>query len=552
MPSNKKIFFISFALSISIHLLSLFGINYRPFWQKKGPLQDLFSTFEHEEKNLILEQAFTSSSATKKKIETKDPSPQKSPPLLLQSPHTIEPSLHLPLFLSVDLTPIASPDFTAAIFSLPLPSLSEPPHLLSPPPLFTSHEEKKSVIATKENHHVKLISGKLAIDPLPFTFTINALHPEISSTFTPSQAFQRLALPPPMPKFPSLADLSAVSYADVFDTEILFAPLEEEDGYFFAITLIPHPDVHLPNLSQHYDFLIDRSHSITWERLNITKHAILKAIEGLSVEDSFNIIAFDGKVEKLTSSSLAGIPTSVRKAKEFLESVQLGSFFSSANLAKPLIFTAPSNQDELRTAILLTDGEAIRKKGAQRELGIGWTSYNQGQVSLFCVGLENDPQIHTLSIVSSLNRGKLLHAPSERGIKRKLLKLMKMISHPVAKDLSIHSVSSCPDSEITLYPKEIHQIPHLYQHQPYVIFGTTKELEPFTLFIQGKLKNRYLNIKKKISFEDGKVAPSLLKSEWVLYRSYELYRHYLNDSDPSHLVQLHTLLDPLHLPVAFE
>ena len=32
----------------------------------------------------------------------------------------------------------------------------------------------------------------------------------------------------------------------------------------------------------------------------------------------------------------------------------------------------------------------------------------------------------------------------------------------------------------------------------------------------------------------------------------KILMNYLNDSDPSHLVQLHTLLDPLHLPVAFE
>lgn len=546
MLKNKKIFLISFSLSVGIHFITLFGMNYPPLWQKRCPVKDLLASFGPEEKNLILEQAFASFPMIKRKVEKKEPSLQEKPPLIPQKDVPLEFQCTLPCIVEEPLS-LLVPECQQASFSLSSASLSPPPQMPRSLPSVCSETQKKcAFLPIKLQTHLKIMGRNMAMAPLDIIFSKkNELAKDPSSV-----SFEHLDVPLPTRKFVSLAELSTTSFADAFDTEVLFAPLEKE-GFFFAITLIPRPNVPLPKLPQHYDFLIDRSHSITWERLNITKHAVLKAIEGLSVEDSFNIIAFDGKIEKLSSTPLSGIPSSIRKAKEFLEGLQLGSFFSNANLAKPLVLTVPPNPEKLHSAILLTDGEALRKKGAQKEFGLGFTHYNQGKVSLFSVGLEGDMQSSLLEVTSSLNRGKILQAPSERGIKRKLLKLMKMVSHPIAKDLSLHAISPFPDAEIVLLPTKKQQIPHLYLHQPYVIFGTIKELEPFTLFIQGKIKNRSLNIKKKIAFESGKEALSL-KTEWALHSSYELYHQYLLDSDPTHLAELHNLLDPFHLPVVLE
>src|SRR5690606_37947021 len=101
-------------------------------------------------------------------------------------------------------------------------------------------------------------------------------------------------------------------------------------GYVFALTLIPKPDLNLPKIRQHYTFLIDRSNSIQRERLLATKNAVHKALEELEPDDTFNIIVFDTKIEKLSPVPLPYSAESLAHAEAFLEKINLGSFFSPA------------------------------------------------------------------------------------------------------------------------------------------------------------------------------------------------------------------------------
>ncbi len=232
---------------------------------------------------------------------------------------------------------------------------------------------------------------------------------------------------------------------------------------------------------------------------------MLKALEELDLEDSFNIIAFDSKIEKFSPAPVPATSSSFRAAREFLNQVELGSFFSTTNIFKPLLLTIPSasQDDGLHTAILFSDGESLSKKMAQRELALDWTRYNNGRVSLFSIGVGGDPHLATLDVASAFNRGKILYPPTKKGIRRKLLKLMKTTGYPIAKDLIATAIPRSSQTKISLYPKP-QQMPTLYRNEPYVILGKIDKLDNFILFIQGKLKNQWLNIRKTITFINAK------------------------------------------------
>jgi len=357
---------------------------------------------------------------------------------------------------------------------------------------------------------------------------------------------------PHLPDLPTLAELETASYSEFFDTEIVFTSLEEGEGYLFAVTLIPHQDLDLPKMRQHYSFLIDRSNSIQKERLSAVKAAIIKALEELELDDSFNIISFDSHVERLDLATLPATSSTIQKAKAFLDQIHLGSFFSPANLSKPLAMTLPSQPDEgIHTAILFTDGETLGKKAVQRDLALDWTAYNNGRVALFAVGLGGDSHLETLDCLAAFNRGKVLYAPTKKGIKRKLLKLIKTIGHPIAKDLSIRAVSCSPTPEIHLYPDAL-PAPHLYLNEPYVVLGTTKTLDDFILFVQGRIGTKWLNIKKNVSFVNAKKGGGGLKSQLALQKAYWQYICYLYDLNPAHLAEAQAILDPYEIKVAFQ
>lgn len=410
--------------------------------------------------------------------------------------------------------------------SLTLPTFALPPSLPSP---LHSHPEPP-LIQQKE------------LSPPEFPPIDLQCEEQVYFSVTPSEmSSKKLAFsfsPPKMPSFPTLTELNAAAYSDWFDLELVCIPKEDQSGYLFAITLLPYPDLPSPNIRQHYLFLIDRSNSIQKDRLLATKSAVRSALNELSPNDTFNLFAFDSKVEKLFPASKPVTAASLSAAKDFLDKLTLGSFFSPPDLYYPLSLTLPyrDKEDEFYTVILLTDGEALQKKHALHAILQNWTQQNQGKVSLFSLCMNSDPQLHALNVASTFNKGWLSSSPTKRGIKRKLLKLMKSIQTPLAKNISCKAISHRPKGKVELFPPA-KQTPHLYLDQPFVLLGSTDTLDQFILFIQGKVNNQWLHIKKTVSFLNARQGNLSLKKEWAISNAHQCYEHYFHDRNPEHLLQ---------------
>ena len=284
------------------------------------------------------------------------------------------------------------------------------------------------------------------------------------------------------------------------------------------------------------------------------KNAVRKALHELQPDDTFNLIAFDSKVDKLFVKMTPPTPTALAAAEKFLDDIQLGSLFSSADLYKPLFHTIPvsPSDDEVHTAILLTDGASLGKRGAKSKLLQQWTQQNQGRLSLYTVAMTSDPEVSALETASALNKGKLLHATTNRGLKRKLLKLMKMIHTPVAKSIAIRAIAPGPGtSKVVLSPPSEAAAP-LYLDQPYVLLGSAETLDDFILFFQGRMKDKWLNLRKDVSFLNAKRGGMTLRTEWALQSAYRCYSDYARDNQPRHLAEAKAILESIGLPTAME
>jgi hypothetical protein len=569
---RKKTLFGCIALSLIIHTGVLAIVQssvwlYSPDPQKFAEKTPWLAAMQKEERTQFLKQAFT-----------------PSPFLQNSSAPAFTPQREQSILLFKTPSP-KSFDLTIQPFSFPIPSFSSMPFLLAnqeiaytfPLPSETplnllSHLPQDLVIPMIDSP--KAEEMPMAVfhpeEAIAMQMTQPAIDPHEQASDVPYEDFLALRsglseqtikapIPKPtplksLPKLPSLEELDTASYSKYFETDLVFTPRPDGKGYLFALTLIPKEDLQLPKIRQHYMFLIDRSNSIQHARLSSTKQAVYKALEELDAEDTFNILVFDSKMEKLSPTQLAPTTQSLAKAKSFINQIDLGSFFSGADLYKPLLVTVPSKiqNDEIYTAILLTDGDALTKKNNQHSLLEQWTSYNRGAVALHILGMDEDKNLSTLDVACAFNRGKLSHASTNRGLKRKILKTMKNFKTPVAKNLSCRAFSLSSDTQIEMYPKKNSQVPHLYLNQPYVIIGTTTHLDDFILFVQGRLKDRWLNIKKKISFISAKKGGASLHSEWALYEAYNLYEQYLKDQKKEHLAEAKLLLDPLKLEMALQ
>lgn len=556
MKKQNKILFSALGVSLLFHTAALICLQRYSVWFSSLPAlaeaSSWLSFVDKKERDEILKSTFASHSEEKEETKALTHSPIRDSLRLLSPVHL--PETHLPILFSTTLLSKLDPSPLEPIstFSLPTESFDLLEHLPKEFPLssftFSPPLQSFPTLASPEITWAPKTPTPQSPAASTFSEPVDLAGEKKSTRMPPAPS-----LPiPDLPKIPTLTELETASYSDSFDADLVFLPKEEGQGYLFALTLIPRPDLSLPRIKQHITFLIDRSNSIQQRRLSATKAAIHKSLEELYPDDTFNIISFDSKMEKMSPHDLPCEGKSFAKAEEFLEKIQLGSFFATSDLYRPLFLTVPSQvqSDEIYTAILFTDSEALAKKGAQKALLADWTRLNGGKVSLFAIGVNGDHQLSTLDAAAAFNKGKLASAPTHRGIKRKLLKLIKTLRHPVAKNLSSHPIALTPQSNIRLYPLASHT-PHLYLDQPYVILGETDTLDDFVLFVQGKLKNKWLNIKKTVSFAQAKKGNKSLKAEWALQKSYHLYENYLLDDNLQHIVEAQLLLEPFDVQAAF-
>ena len=555
---QKKEFAFSAFFSSLLHILALLFLQTYSFWSQDSPGQ--IAGWSPASKEQMLKTSFQklSKHSAEEKTEglhhfVKESTHLKSDFSFLQRDETyplnetlFNTDLELQhLYAANDAILLRTPPSTLELFgenpafaTFPAPVLLESP--LIPP------KQQQEIIAFNEtpSPEVAPIPAKASIE-----LTERCDLPDIAVS---KRAL--LSIPaPPLPSFPTLEELETTSYSEDFDLEITCEPKEDESGYLFALTLIPHSDLKLTRIRQHYTFLIDRSNSIQRERLLATRTAVLKAIRELSEGDTFNVFVFDSKIEKLFSAPQPLNPATLSQAKQFLEAINLGSFFTPANLYAPLLMALPGQAklDELHTVILLTDGENFSKKNAARSLLNEWTWQNNGNVALFTIGMECDRHLSALEAISAFNRGQLLYSPTQSGIKRKLLKLMKNIHAPLAKNVLCKVVGTSSKMAIELLPAP-DKTPHLYADQPFVILGSCENLEDFTLFIQGRLKGRWMNIKKNISFLSAKAGGFSLKREWALQQAFRCYERYVHDDNPVHLQEATAHLIPYNIEPALQ
>ena len=351
---------------------------------------------------------------------------------------------------------------------------------------------------------------------------------------------------------PTLDELSTLAYKDFFDIDVSLDKDDSSSSYIFAITLVPKQNIKLDPLKRNFFFLIDKSNSIQQERLNCTRQAVISALHQLNKNDSFNIITFDSKIDILSDNNIAVSNRSINDANKFLLNQKIGSFFSSTNFSQPLfkLLNNNSKSNEVNNAILLSNGEGLNKIKKYKVFN-QFTQVNNGNFSLYSLGVEDDKNLQILNLFAKLNKGESFVASNYKNIKRKLFKVIKTLNEPIAKDLVATTITNNPENNLFLYPNN-DKVPNLFLNQPYVIFGTTQTLDDFTIFLQGKSSDKFLNLKKVISFQNAKVNNPSLKKELAMKKASFYYSKYLADNNPLHLENAKHLLEPFNLEPTFK
>ncbi|HSX04316.1 MAG TPA: hypothetical protein VLG76_06265 [Rhabdochlamydiaceae bacterium] len=346
---------------------------------------------------------------------------------------------------------------------------------------------------------------------------------------------------------------NALLWEEEIHVDVSYTLDPEAHKYIFSLVVNPDFDLEAEPLQQNFYFIIDRSNSVKKQRFNGYKRAVQRALSALQEGDKFNIHIIDKTISRLSEKNLFVSAKNLKLAEEFLEKEDYKPFFSGNDLYTSLdrIFSFAQTSDELHSAVLISDGNTLLSSVKQKKAILNWAEKNKGKLNLYTATSGQGNNLVLLDLLSYATSGKLLYSDTNASFPRKLVKLVKDLHDPMVKEVSIDAVANERGNNISIYPSKT-ILPPLHVKKPFVVVGTIDDLEDFTLFIQGRNRGRWLNIKKTISFKDASKGGRSLEKLWAFTQANLCYDQFLKEGKNTHLKEAKKILTPYKAPICLE
>jgi Ca-activated chloride channel family protein len=219
---------------------------------------------------------------------------------------------------------------------------------------------------------------------------------------------------------------------------VSYRPDDDEDGYFL---LLATPQIKAPEDGDEHPaktvlFVVDRSGSMSGEKMEQAKDALKFVLNNLRQGDTFNIVAYDSEIETFRPELEKFSDETRSAALGFVNGLYAGG---STNIAGALDRALGMLKDDERPnyVIFLTDG--LPTVGETGEAAIVKQSREDNDVRarLFAFGVGYDVNSRLLDKLSHENHGQSEYVRPEEDIEDSVSKLYRRIGAPVMTDVEL-------------------------------------------------------------------------------------------------------------------
>jgi Ca-activated chloride channel family protein len=263
-------------------------------------------------------------------------------------------------------------------------------------------------------------------------------------------------------------------------TVLSYRPSDSEDGYFL---LLASPEVKAPDerpRPKSVVFVLDRSGSMAGKKIEQAKNALTFVLNNLRDDDTFNIIAYDDRVETYKPELQRYSSTTRDEAARFVSNIHEGG---STNINDALKSALAMVQDESRPSyvIFLTDGLPTAGETAEMKIAENAKQANKAHVRLFAFGVGFDVNARLLDRLSGGNFGTSEYVRPDEDIEKHVGAFYGKMTRPVLASLAIEM--SGTDVNRT-YPRDI---PDLFEGGQLVWVGRYRQPGRTTVRLSGKI-----------------------------------------------------------------
>ncbi len=263
-------------------------------------------------------------------------------------------------------------------------------------------------------------------------------------------------------------------------TVLSYRPSDSEDGYFLMLASPQVKPADERPRPKSVVFVLDRSGSMAGKKIDQAKNALTFVLNNLRDDDTFNIIAYDDRVETFKPEPQRYNSSTRDEAIHFVSNIREGG---STNINDALKSALGMLSDDSRPTyvIFLTDGLPTAGETAELKIADNAKQANKSRARIFSFGVGFDVNARLLDRLSGGNSGTSEYVRPDEDIERHVGAFYAKMTRPVLSGISVDLAGV--DVNRT-YPRDI---PDLFEGGQIVWVGRYRQPGRTTVKLTGKV-----------------------------------------------------------------
>jgi Ca-activated chloride channel family protein len=259
-----------------------------------------------------------------------------------------------------------------------------------------------------------------------------------------------------------------------------YRPSESEDGYFL---LLASPQVKREDARPRPKtviFVLDRSGSMAGKKIEQARNALKFVLNNLRDDDTFNIVAYDDRVETFKPELERYGSDSRNAATRFVDNIREGG---GTNIDAALRAALGMIHDDSRPGyiLFLTDGLPTVGEVKETAIAANTRSSNKARARIFAFGVGYDVNARLLDRLSGGNSGTSEYVRPDEDIESHVSRFYSRLTSPALANIQLEFTGT--DINRT-YPRDI---PDLFEGSQLVLAGRYRNSGRSTLRVTGRV-----------------------------------------------------------------
>jgi len=283
---------------------------------------------------------------------------------------------------------------------------------------------------------------------------------------------------------------------DISATLLSYLPEADRDGYFMLLCS-PNPRSGAQRVvPKDVVIVLDRSGSMSGEKIAQAKDALRFILKNLNDEDRFNVIPYSDLVETFFEHLVAADEKNIEEALDRLDRIEASGGTNIHEALTTSMKVATQDGSRPRYIIFMTDGKPTVGKKDEETILADTKAANTRDVRVFAFGVGYDVNVRLLDKLVMQNHGKSDYVKPKENIESKISSLYSKIRNPVMTGIEV-AIEGAKLRDI--YPRRIGD---LFEGDQLVLVGRYSGSGTKTLVVTGTYEAKQRGFEYPVDLSD--------------------------------------------------